>query len=207
MIWRHLPWELWAPITTTIAAVVTTAILLWRTGRRPVFKALGRVHKALNPIASISEKLGRIEAQLGPNGGKSIWDKLDSMDKRGRLTSARVNALLDSQAGLTWESDLNGQQTRASDALVAMSGRPAAELRGWGWVNAIHWDDRRRISDAWAKAIVEKRVFDERCRLVTPHGRMYHGRLIAKPYSVDGDVVCFMGTVELDEPSPGVPVN
>jgi PAS domain S-box-containing protein len=200
------PWSAWQPIVTILTAIVATFFVLWTNLIWPAVKKVGSLLKHLNPLHSLARDIAAIRKELTSNSGSSlkdavyhIRDQQKVLGEAAKHTGARVTALLDGRTDMIWESDLQGRQVWANAALVAMTGRPASELLGGGWINVIHGDDRTRIKNAWIESVAGQYVFNEECRCVRPDDRVIKVRLIAKPYPTDGAVVCWIGTATIRE--------
>lgn len=208
-------WATLASIATVLAGAVTVLAAFWSPPVRRIVKAVLGVLAYLDPLRGLKrdnvefrETLASITKELRPNGGSSLTDKvnavvvqLSSIHERQGVVAANTEMLLDESSALLWRSDTNGRQVWASRALIAASGRPASELLGMGWVNTIHGADQERIRKAWQVCIVEARIFEARCRFASMDGGILGGRLVAKPFTFDGQIIGWIGCATLDEPT------
>lgn len=199
----HLTSQGWATLASVAGVLGGGATLVGMIFRAPVvgvLKSVLGVLAHLDPLRSLKRDVGTIKAQLQPNGGSSLSDKVNAIWERQGMTAAKMGMLLDESDALLWQSDLDGRQVWASRALVEITGRAPAELLGWGWTNVIHPDDRDRIRKCWIASLVEGRNFEEQCRFQTLHGTHYSGQLVAKPFLFDGKVIAWIGRATLDSP-------
>jgi PAS domain S-box-containing protein len=90
-------------------------------------------------------------------------------------------------------SDADGRQTWANEPLIELSGWPAAELRGFGWIMLIHEDDQERIFKEWSAAVLQKRTFQAKCRFRTRSKKVYRGELLASPFFDNGGLAGYTG--------------
>ncbi len=68
----------------------------------------------------------------------------------------RFRALVEATSQLVWTRDRTGAAIEDSPSWRAFTGQTFDEYRHFGWLNAIHPDDRRQLQDAWAQAIQNK---------------------------------------------------
>ena len=74
------------------------------------------------------------------------------------------------------------------------SGQTFAELRGWGWLNAVHPDDQKETARVWTTAVASRSSFELEHRLqardATYHDMLVHGMPIL---AADGAIVQWVG--------------
>ena len=165
--------------------------------------------KAYDPAREFVQRLGRtmdaveqISRELGDNGGKSIKDSVNRIDRRTLMTDARQAALIASQPEAMFESDVTGHFTTANRALEDITGFSRAHLTGMEWVNVIHPEDRFRVVKEWDHAIKDQRAWIDTCRLLTATGRLLLVRIEAHPMREsigERNVVGWYGTVCVEE--------
>lgn len=118
----------------------------------------------------VTEQWNRMVQELTPNGGSSIKDAIGRIETR-QLIEVQVRKALNNDAiyGI-WESDAEGKCTYTSRTYQRLVGRSYEDLEGWGWVSAIHADDRKRVSEGWKLALEQKREFNDEFRILKPDG-------------------------------------
>jgi PAS domain S-box-containing protein len=79
-------------------------------------------------------------------------------------------ALVAGIAQAFWEADRDGVVVSDSPSWRAQTGQAAEELMGYGWLNAIHPDDRTYAEQQWREAVSARRRVDVEFRLRTPDG-------------------------------------
>lgn len=153
--------------------------------------AVAAIHVVAPQVKTMSEA-------LGPNGGKSLADVI-------YRTSGRLNQIIDASERPTWEASATGENTRANPAFEHLVGYSAAELRGNGWKNLLHWDDAEDYFDAWESAVRDVRQFKyEGVRLVTSSGRIIKVNVVAAPTfaGMGPGMVMWMGSVSVVKETP-----
>jgi PAS domain S-box-containing protein len=69
-----------------------------------------------------------------------------------------------------FETDAHGNYLFVNEKWCELAGMPAATAQGTGWVDALHPDDRERISRKWYEAVRTGREFGSEYRFRTPRG-------------------------------------
>ncbi|MBF6589189.1 MAG: hypothetical protein IVW57_01495, partial [Ktedonobacterales bacterium] len=67
-----------------------------------------------------------------------------------RETEERYHALLAALTQVFWTTNAEGLADRDMSAWCAYTGQGEEEARGWGWLRAIHPDDRERVQHLWS---------------------------------------------------------
>lgn len=97
--------------------------------------ASGAVVGAVNLFMDISERK-RAEAALHEN-------------------EERFRALVEATAQIVWTTDAYGVMIEDSPTWRAFTGQTFDQLKGLGWANALHPEDRDRSIAAWVKAVAD----------------------------------------------------
>ncbi len=83
---------------------------------------------------------------------------------------ARLRLLLGSVAQAVWEADAGGVVVKDSPSWRAYTGQTVDEWLGYGWLDAIHPEDRSFSERQWREAIAAGRIVDTEFRLRGPDG-------------------------------------
>lgn len=70
-----------------------------------------------------------------------------------RESEARLQDLIEGMPQLVWRAVDDGQWTWASPQWTAQTGQAEADSLGFGWLDAVHLDDRERVREIWTGAI------------------------------------------------------
>jgi PAS domain S-box-containing protein len=73
-----------------------------------------------------------------------------------REAEARFRALVDVSAQIVWTTDGTGRVIRDSPSWRAFTGQTFEQWKDSGWLDAIHPDDRDRVSGLWRTAVRER---------------------------------------------------
>lgn len=113
-----------------------------------------------------------------------------------RMANDRYGALVAALSQMVWSTDANGM---IEDMPVwrELTGQTVDEVRGEGWTNALHPDDRERTREIWWRAYQSRGVYDNEYRLRMKDGSYRWVRARAVPIVDDGQrIVEWVGTLE-----------
>lgn len=137
----------------TVAFITTIGLII-----AGLFGYLGIRSQVQAASGHVVDKVAELDTlnsfQHGENG-KILGKMLDTISEHGVLVSAVVNI----QDRPIIKTDTDGSVIQVNAAAVKLLGMSAAELKGDGWVKAIHPGDRRRVFSAWADSIKDKSPF------------------------------------------------
>jgi PAS domain S-box-containing protein len=94
-----------------------------------------------------------------------------------RLSEERYRALVEASSLMVWSTGPTGL-VEDMPGWRALTGQSPAEVRGHGWTDAIHADDRARIADMWVHATGTRTPYEAEYRLRLADGsfRWYRAR-------------------------------
>ena len=86
-----------------------------------------------------------------------------------RDSEARYRALTEATAAVIWTTDADG---RVDDMPQwrTLTGQTAGQCRGWGWLDALHPDDREPTRAAWRQAVDADAPYDVEYRIRAANG-------------------------------------
>lgn len=73
-----------------------------------------------------------------------------------RRNERRYRSLVLATAQVTWRGEPNGEIAEEQPTWEAFTGQAFAQYRGWGWLEAIHPEDRPVLADRWRKAVARE---------------------------------------------------
>ena len=113
-----------------------------------------------------------------------------------RLTQARNQALIDVSSQIVWTTDPSGAVVDDSPSWRAFTGQTLEQWQGFGWLDAIHPDDRARVRQLWLRAVDERTPVDTEYRLRHVSGDWRWTQVRAVPaLSPDGTVREWVGMI------------
>ncbi|MBZ2207379.1 hybrid sensor histidine kinase/response regulator [Massilia soli] len=116
-------------------------------------------------------------------------------------SDARYRALVMASCAILWEASADGEFTAEQPGWTAYTGQRFDQLSGWGWLDAIHPDDRERTAALWREALAGRTMYQVEHRVRGRDGcyRYLNGR--AMPImNADGVLVEWIGAhADIDE--------
>ena len=98
--------------------------------------------------------------------------ELSQIAKELRCNEQRYRSLVEATTAVVWNTTASG--TVESDLIgwAAFTGQTQEQIRGTGWLDAIHPDDRARTADVWSAAVAGKQLYRTEYRLRTSRRRI-----------------------------------
>lgn len=110
-----------------------------------------------------------------------------------RLQEARLRSIADAAPAMMWQTDERGASTYRSRGWQEFTGQPQADTLGFGWLDAVHPEDRARIGETILHANSAKRAFNIDYRLLRVDGTWRRIADAGNPHFDDDGV--FLGLV------------
>ena len=111
-----------------------------------------------------------------------------------RESEARYRALVMASAEMVWRANARGKGFFVNPSWQQLTGQNENEMREFGWLQAVHPDDRERTERLWERAMIEKRSYENELRIRTRDGSYRHFSVHAVPIlAPDGDVHEWVG--------------
>lgn len=133
-------------------------------------------------------RLARIDTSLGPNGGKSVVDRLQRIEDGQHSAAAeiawmraRIDADQRTAADPILELDATGHVTVVNRACEALIDRGAGDVIGRGLIGVVHPEDRDRVVREWLHAVEDHRWSEIALRLLRRDGTAISARMYSEP--------------------------
>ena len=97
-------------------------------------------------------------------------------------SEARYRSLALASASVVWISDVDGIFRGDGTSWARYTGQTEAEYTGWGWLQAIHPEDREVTAASWRRAVERKEAYYAEYRLKTRDGQ--YRRVMARAVPV-----------------------
>lgn len=181
--------------------------LAWWVAR----KLLRRLDRLLMRADTISTKVDAIDARVKkiepivaefkPNGGSSMRDAVNLLERRLTILAGQHRARFEGDSLATYECDATGQCTYASAALAELYGMPAEHFMGTGWLRAVaNSTDRERVWGTWQHAIKNQIPYED-IYTVLAHGKPLKVRTYTRVVKdAKGVPLCYFGVVVVPPP-------
>jgi PAS domain S-box-containing protein len=82
-----------------------------------------------------------------------------------RLREAQYRSLAKATSDIIWDASAAGEFVTEQPSWAAFTAQSFEEYRGWGWLQAIHPDDRAATAQAWSTALVDRTLYHVEYRL------------------------------------------
>lgn len=112
-------------------------------------------------IAVLAVSLRRAGARLSAVRSRlaELTDPAKQSDDRTRENERHWRRIVETVPQLVWTATADGSADYFSPQSAAFTGRPESEFMGWGWLDALHPDDRETARAEWARAVAEQREY------------------------------------------------
>jgi PAS domain S-box-containing protein len=123
--------------------------------------------------------------------------ELKQAEEALRRSEERYRSLMAAMTSVVWTRDAEGRFVDVQPSWEAYTGQRWEEYAGWGWAQALHPEDRERVKEVWARALVEQTSYESDGRIwhaPTQQYRYYMARAVPI-LNHDGSVREWVGTI------------
>ena len=109
-------------------------------------------------------------------------------------SEARYRSLTLASASIVWLADAEGGFIREGSSWEEYTGQSPAAAEGFGWINAIHPQDRESVNNIWHRAFERKETYYSEYRLIRADGQ--YRRVVSRGVPVfdsDGTLLEWVG--------------
>lgn len=121
----------------------------------------GKTFSALISCSLIMDNEGKPEAAIVVH--RDITER-KKMEDDLVASAARYKSYLEVTGQIGWTTPADGFVDDVPE-WRKYTGQTAEEVKGWGWLNAIHPDDRERTAEIWNKAVSTKSTYEVEYRV------------------------------------------
>lgn len=112
-----------------------------------------------------------------------------------RKSEERFRSLALATTQIIWITDATGELTEDMPMWRVFTGQSAEDIKGLGWSNALHPDDRQRTTEIWSNAVRTRTLYDTEYRLRRYDGKYRFFAVRGVPVSeINGDIREWIGT-------------
>jgi len=124
---------------------------------------------------------------------RDISDRLRS-ELKLQHSEQRYRALAEASATVVWRTEVNGDILFASEDWNRITGQSNYEKKGWGWLDAIHPNDRKRTIELWKQSLASQTLYENQFRVLTHDGIYRWFKVRGVPvFNLDGSVREWVG--------------
>jgi two-component system, sensor histidine kinase and response regulator len=135
--------------------------------------------------------LGRagFDAEVLADGGRTAGSHPDDIaqwqraEAALRVTMQRHRSLVVATSQIFWTTAADGQVVDDIPSWRAFTGQTREAVRGWGWLEAVHPDDRARTAEVWSLAVANRTRYDVQYRVRRADGVYRHFAVRGVPLS------------------------
>ena len=91
-----------------------------------------------------------------------------------RRDEQRYRSLVQATAAIVWNTPASGEFESDQPEWSAFTGQSFEQLRGWGWLDAVHPDDRPNTARVWSAAVASRSLYQVEHRLRRHDGQYRH---------------------------------
>ncbi|MBW4560784.1 MAG: PAS domain S-box protein [Mojavia pulchra JT2-VF2] len=111
-----------------------------------------------------------------------------------RKSEERYRSLVEATSQIVWNTNALGEFADEQLNWSIFTGQSSAELKGWGWLNAVHPDDQAHTAAAWSAAVASRTMYEVEHRLHRYDGEYRYMSVRAVPVSEpDGSIREWIG--------------
>lgn len=100
-----------------------------------------------------------------------------------RVSEERFRSLVTATAAIVWGTPGSGQFDAEQPGWAAFTGQLFESMKGLGWLDAVHPDDRQKSATLWNEAIASGTMYETEHRLRRADGQFRHMSVRAVPIS------------------------
>lgn len=187
----------WPSISSWAGRVLSALLYPFKSTERRVLELYKKNEEVHENIKNISKKLDEVMEQFRPNGGSSIKDSLNRIELKQASNENITNFLINSLSVPMFKTDSLGLFTWVSKTYLDIASRDLEELIDWGWLSCIHEEDVDRVRTRWKHSIEEKRIYEDKYRIVTPQGGIILVQAKAAPTFFNNKIAGWVGALEI----------
>ncbi|WP_435011571.1 response regulator [Tundrisphaera lichenicola] len=110
------------------------------------------------------------------------------------LGERRYRSLVEATTAIVWNTPASGEFESEQQGWSDFTGQSFDELRGWGWLDAIHPEDRAETVRVWSKTVANRSTYRVEHRIRRADGEYRHMMVRAIPIlSEDGTIHEWIG--------------
>jgi len=158
------PWSDFPLVVLTSGGATTEDSLRAAQIRLPLGN-ISLLERPVRPITLVSAVRVALRARFRQY---ELRDRLEERQRAVRAlfeSEARYRSLVTATSSIVWCRSPDGGVESASLSWESFTGQTLEQYRGWGWVDAIHPDDRAYALQSWRSAVKNEEVYESQFRL------------------------------------------
>jgi PAS domain S-box-containing protein len=188
-----------------VVSFVVVVVGLYRYIAKPSWAFHWKLFVAADQVIKTVPIVIKMAEDFKPNGGNSLRDVVNRIDRRQGSIEGKVSALLTTTPIAMFETDSNGSYTWVNRAWCDLTGFQFDEALGFGWLNIICSDYQAAITAQWRLAIEQKRDCILEFDLVTKSDHVRSARIETTPFKTNGEISGYIGRLTILAPTSTQP--
>lgn len=139
-----------------------------------------------------------VHAYPSPEGLSVYFEDVSEKQRSQRMlqeSERRFRSLVEATTAAVWKLDKRGEILAEENDWHLLTGQTVEQLRGSGWLQAIHPDDREKTASAWRRAFSAGSVYEVEHRVRTRSGDYVEMLARAVPvFDATGQIEEWVGT-------------
>lgn len=120
--------------------------------------------------------------------------EVETVQEALRKSEERYRCLVEATAQIIWNTTAKGEFVTLQPGWSAFTGQTYEELKGWGWLNAVHPDDQAHTAQLWLNAVANGTLCEVEHRLRRYDGEYKYMSVRAVPvFEADGSIREWIG--------------
>lgn len=148
-----------------IGGIITAIMLINRYLLKPLKHFFVGIKNDISDIAKAYPVLEKISKDFKPNGGNSLRDVVDRIERNLFLFEQKYRAIVEFQDIGVFETDKDGRYTWVSDKWLEITNQSWVDASNNGWIAQVSSEDRDKVWHEWENAIEQARQFSMRYKV------------------------------------------
>ncbi len=107
-----------------------------------------------------------------------------------RLGEKRFRSLVEAITAIVWSTPASGEFVVEQPRWTDFTGQTFEQLRGWGWLEAVHPEDQPETARVWSAAVASRSLYHVEHRLRRHDGEYRHMLVRAVPILNEDGTIC-----------------
>ena len=150
----------------------------WLARRRRRRGAAASVTWVSTTRMPLRDEEGRVVGTFGISRDITETKRAEEALRQGE---ERFRSLIEATAAIVWNTPASGEFEAEQPGWSAFTGQTFDQLKGWGWLDAVHPDDRANTARVWSAAVAARSLYQVEHRLRRHDGEYRHMLVRAVP--------------------------
>ncbi len=121
----------------------------------------------------VEERLRQTQEQLEERVQQRTLE-LKQVTEGLRRNERRYRSLVEATTAIVWSTPASGAAEFDLPGWATFTGQTQENIKGWGWLDAVHPDDRTLTANTWASALADRKLYQVEHRLRRHDGQYRH---------------------------------